>query len=851
MSRPPRPHVSTSTTGDQNGRRTWFDYFPMELEDLVDLQREIAAEAGLGADQGDGDFARTLMEASGVLAHLLGLYQDHYALEAFLGTARSDRSLVRHARRLAYEPDRGMSATGLVVLTIGEGLEGTLRRGFGLASVPTGRTSAQDYETTADLEVKGDWNAMTPVDATLPTVIDFDASGRATLRVEGRRHPLEIGDPMLLAGPGALRLALWLEDLEERAGATHLTVRTDPATAPGSPIPLPAFDPDDETTHCRILAKPRLQAHPFAWNADPALYPPNAVRFAGTYTTPTVPSPLPSPLPAPVLGYQPALAPNDLPLSAEAPGPRGEPWVLHRDGDTLVPYRVASTRLATVAIRRGEIVAIPTPTFHSDGTPVIDSSTGLVVMTEIGQVQETGLSGAVTVWTLLTASGNPVSRSSLAFPSTFLGDLSLELRVPDRTPNPAPVTQPLEIAGDLGRLRPGRFLVVSTRDRTARQIATVKKIDRDTVNGRSDLYWDVVSGSGVFTLADVVVHGNVAEVAHGKRKTEILGGSDGVTPFQRFTLKQPRLSLRPGADGAEPALEVRVNDVAWQRVDDFFFSRPEDRHYRIEIDSEQQTTIVFGDGAKAAIPPSGRKHITATYSVGLGNEGNAAAGGLSRIKKADPLVDDAVNLSGVTGGAEPARSEDLRRQATRHLRTFDRAVSVQDHADLVLLYPGIARASAAWNDATGISLVAADAQGLPPADRAALRSYLDRRRDTGIPLDIVDPEPVDIYLTVSVEHLGSHLFEVVKLSIQEALLGDDEDRPGLFTFAARTFGQGAHLSEVYQRVDAVDGVASVSIERFALSASGGAMDLVRASAAQWLRLLPGNCSVLSLGEVSP
>ena len=35
-----------------------------------------------------------------------------YASEAFLGTARSDTSLVRHARRLAYQPDAGVAATG-------------------------------------------------------------------------------------------------------------------------------------------------------------------------------------------------------------------------------------------------------------------------------------------------------------------------------------------------------------------------------------------------------------------------------------------------------------------------------------------------------------------------------------------------------------------------------------------------------------------------------------------------------------------------------------------------------------------------------------------------------------------
>ena len=42
-----------------------------------------------------------------------GFYQDRYAREAFLSTAQSARSLVKHGRRLGYEPDPGLAAEGL------------------------------------------------------------------------------------------------------------------------------------------------------------------------------------------------------------------------------------------------------------------------------------------------------------------------------------------------------------------------------------------------------------------------------------------------------------------------------------------------------------------------------------------------------------------------------------------------------------------------------------------------------------------------------------------------------------------------------------------------------------------
>ncbi len=50
---------------------------------------------------------------------------------------------------------------------------------------------------------------------------------------------------------------------------------------------------------------------------------------------------------------------------------------------------------------------------------------------------------------------------------------------------------------------------------------------------------------------------------------ETLGGSDGVSAFQRFTLRESPVTVLPGVAGGEPELEVRVDDVLWERVTDF------------------------------------------------------------------------------------------------------------------------------------------------------------------------------------------------------------------------------------------------------------------------------------------
>ena len=141
-------------------------------------------------------------------------------------------------------------------------------------------------------------------------------------------------------------------------------------------------------------------------------------------------------------------------------------------------------------------------------------------------------------------------------------------------------------------------------------------------------------------------------------------------------------------------------------------------------------------------------NITAIYRIGLGLEGDAAAGRLTRIKRAHPLLDHVVNLTAGDRRRRAGRAGAVRSQATRWIRTFDRAVSVADLADLALTMPGIARARPGWDQVRGPVLVVATADGEPPPALAPVRAFLDARRDTSVPLRFVAPAPRDVQLSV-------------------------------------------------------------------------------------------------------
>jgi hypothetical protein len=851
MSLPPRPHFRTSTTGPQEGRRDRLDYLPAEFADLVCLQQQLTAEeTGLTTSGAEGDFAYTLIQLSALLGHILGAYQDLYAQEAFLGTAQSAKSLVRHARRLAYQPDTGLAATGYAVLTVADGLSGRLPAGFGLASAPRGEVKAQDYETLDDLDVDARWNEARPTQPTRDAVVSFDAAGRATVVLQGTGYSLVPGERAVLVGPKASHcLPLRLDHVEEDGEAGVTRVRLSGGTSRLS-ITLRPYQPDTPAAGYRLLARPALTLRPFGWDANLVQFPPDQLRTQGAYT-----APLTTATTGTVhYGYQvrtdsgATYSANDVYLSEAVAEPLLDTWLLHVAARTATLYRVAVPRLATVAFTRGEVVAFPQPLFHDDGRPQRNDD-GTIKTQDRKQLLESQVTGTVTVVRLQPPRDKAVARTTLAFPSTFLAGWRVAAPLVDSVPNRAPATQPVTFAADLSGLKPGRFVVLTTLDETTSQVAEVRKLQvlsRAGGPATTQLWWHErtpLPPGHTWTLGNLKVFANVGRISHGRTRSEVLGDSDGVTPFLRFPLKQSPVTMLPGPDGGEPALEVRVQDVLWTRVRDFHDSTPEDRHYRLEIDHEQRATVVFGDGRHSAIPPSGKKHIRAVYRIDLGPAGNADPGAVSRVKKAHPLVDRASNPTRVHGGAAPAGAADVRRQATRYLRTFDRAVSVQDHADLALLYPGVARAAAQWDDAAGVRLVAATAEGLGFEARDQLEAFLNERRDATIPLTLLDPEPVDVYMTVTVEHAPAFLSENVRSAVQDALFGADPQRPGLFTFAARSFGQAAHLSEVHARVAAVEGVEFARVSRFALSDAENVHDVLQAALAQWLRLRPENCLV--------
>lgn len=823
MSRPPRPHYEATTTGDPTPGLRRIDYLPHEHADLLDLATALAVEElGVRAGSEQGDFGRSLLDLSALVAHVLSQYQDRYANEAFLSTAESPRSLVRHGRRLAYEPDPGVAATGYVAFTAGAGLTGTIGRGFAVASSPVGERKAQDYETLDDLVVQGIHNDLAVRDSTRPVTV---MTGATQLVLAATGLGLEPQAWMVVRRAGYLGAHRILASSESAAGDTTSVSFWPPY--PGPAAPASAFT---------VLARPRLRLRLFGWNSSPLSFSEAELRgvmYQGTDH--------------PRWGY--VASPyddRDIYLDGQPEEPLLGQVVLRLEPTgTAAAFALTAETVRTVTFQKTTQASVVTGMTW----PANDFSKPPTLTT--GNVDvHVAVSGPVVAVRATNALGVQLTRTAQDIRgSVWLTGWEVETGLATTVPSLVPVdAAALAIQGAAVGLVPGQLLLMTTLDGTTRAVVELTTV---AVGPTSALVSYVqlasTSPSHTWRLGDLRLAGNVTRISHGKTVSDTLGGSDGVTPFLRFELSESPLTHLPGVDGADPALEVRVGGVLWEAVPDFYTSAPDDLHYRLLRDENGVTTVLFGDGMHGAVPPFGRKHIDATYRVGLGVDGNVDAGAVRRIKKASPLVQAASNPLPVGGGAEPAVADDVRVQATRHIRAFDRAVSVTDHADLAVLFPGVSRASATWADVAaggprGVRVHIADSTGETPATLAVVEAFLRERRDNAIPLVVVGVEPVDIRLGLYLEIDPTRLVRDVKDAVARALHGVMADRPGMFTFAARQLDQPAFLSEVYERVDAEPGVAFVEATSFAPVASTSAQvaDVITAPPGHWLRLAPEN-----------
>jgi hypothetical protein len=392
------------------------------------------------------------------------------------------------------------------------------------------------------------------------------------------------------------------------------------------------------------------------------------------------------------------------------------------------------------------------------------------------------------------------------------------------------VIQHLRLIGYvLGTASPAAARLTLTVPGTFTEALTIKRGDafatksqnktpsvRFEYNGANDLVidWSTVAvdpATGKKQLADVV------PVEEGRlARDEVLGTSDG-KPLQRYRLSHPRLILRSVGTAAGQAADLDVVSrlgptlIRWNRQDSLAFSRADQHDYTVEIDEDDQATILFGDGAFGTIPPIGSE-VRATYRFGGGAAGNVAAASIQSIVNAPAVAllgARVTNSKPATGGAERESLEHAVLQAPSVFRSLRRAVTAEDYRALALAFPGAGKVRAEGTGANLVRLFVAPSGGGQVSDvlRSNLLAYFEDKRPVSTLIDIRSADYVRIYVTAQIQ-IGAY-FARAEVSHQAAAAAAQ-----LLAFDTVDFARTIYLSKFYEALESIDGIEFVNVTEF-------------------------------------
>jgi hypothetical protein len=815
----------------------------------------------------NNDFSIALLDAWAMVGDVLTFYTERIANEAYLRTATERLSVLELARLINYELRPGVAAGTYLAFTIedtpgagGQALAvGTsaqialeplppivIGAGVKVQSIPGPGEQAQTFETTAAIEARPEWNAIKSRLTQPQTNSSFWSK---SLFFEGTANDLKKGDHILLL-TGGNNLPLPRKVVKVGTDDEAKTTRVDfdlPQTALPAyqrPSGLPEGEVDEfqprtplskEVTQQIIGEKWKEEdlaalISTQGWNANALTT--NIKNEIAEQTKNAQPQAFVYREKAAVFGYNAPKKPvyvDKVPVDPE----KWAEWSLDPSEDEKLIYLDRAYEAITpgsyITVKKGKLAKT---------IQVVDVTTEPRTAYSISS-KSTVLTLAESWWTILPddiefgRTDKKGKKQKLVVTKRrrstrdlgALRDVAVYVQSESLPLSQLPIDTPLQpnnvlangvtLDGPYFGLKSGQRVILKGEKNNLRGVYGSETLTLKTV--------EVVAGFTVVTFNEslaypyvrktVIINANVAAATHGETVAETLGGGDATQAFQRFTLKQPPLTYISASTptGAASTLEVRVNDVLWTEVPDFFGHGPEERIYTTQLDDNGNTTVIFGDGVTGARLPTGLENVKAKYRKGIGLGGLVKADQLTQLMTRPFGVKGVTNPLAASGAADREQLEEARRNAPLTVLTLGRIVSLQDYEDFARTFSGIDKAFATWTwfgEKRGVFVTVAGPGGAEVGESSQLyKNLVTSMGSSGNPL-----------VPLQVKSYQSGLFRVtasLKIDpayIPEKVLADAEQQlRDKFSFESRSFGQPVHLSEVFTVLQQVTGVIAVNI----------------------------------------
>jgi hypothetical protein len=301
-----------------------------------------------------------------------------------------------------------------------------------------------------------------------------------------------------------------------------------------------------------------------------------------------------------------------------------------------------------------------------------------------------------------------------------------------------------------------------------------------------------------------------------------MGASNGV-PNTEFTIKDTGVIYGTvnvyTAEGS--------NTVQWTYVTHLADARPTQAVFTTFMDDQGLTHVVFGDNAAGRIPPVNAEMYVG-YRYGVGAEANALAANTIDTVAAVPNVDlygvTVTNPSSPVGGSDPETIDSMRYSVSRGGSVIkDRAVTLNDFADLAMQVPGVSKSVAYGTVYTAVHVRVAPpgGQGDDPYMARLCNSVEAYLADKTMVGSTVYAEPTgtnatdslfqDCFIQVLVHCLTAYNRTSVRLQVDSVVRS-------VMAFDSVDFGYRVSIGLIYRTVLAVQGVEWAEVTWLATTA---------------------------------
>ena len=723
------------------------------------------------------DLGRGLLDSVALALHVLWTYQQAWAEEGYLATARLPSSIAKLLAHVGYHGGPGAAAIGLQHLHAKAGVVDTLLpAGLQLTSAPANGELAATYETLAALRLD---TRMNEVGAFLPR-----ASGTGTGGAGTGGHPSSgDGEPKApaptggLFGPGSAA-----QGIEDR-----IEVQRHGAQAQ------------------RKAARARQDARQLA----------SMVSKFGLDKISGCKDSLDS-LCEKLCAAQKAAA--DAGLDAGAPAPLSE------SQEILARLLRNLARRQKDAVAELECAMVPFPGEDPKAyAQRLDCLTAFLDALIAAMIQEARdqvvlLRGPAALDNLDRAFGADAGRAPLRGIAAAGGDFLYLLNDASGNPPPARPGDWLVVAEDVVTTAPDGSQKTTRMYREAIRVTRVsREIPTGTRQAMAKIHFTPAL-SRRYKLDRVALIGNLAPISEGKTVIEQLpAGTDArLWPLGHAPLTWLRNPNAPS--GRRPEVDLTVDGRAWLRVDDLLAAPATAPVFACEAQPDGKARLRLGDGESGAAVPSGAR-VIATYRIGLGAGGDRATGRIAALVSAHPAVESTFNPLPTTGGADPEPTALARQRGPSSIGTLDRAVSVHDVEVLARDYDGVRRAHVFRDPrrprALTVVVCGPRTSALPAADLAALRSYLAVRVPPGVNVGVENRILVPVRAALAVKYVTGADPILLLAAVRERLGvdGNPDGPPGLLDPERVALGADLELSDLYAAADGAPGLFSVVVRQ--------------------------------------